>query len=109
MPEESALTSKGHIVAAEGRRRALAIHATSGIIAGMIQKLGELLEAHPFRAFTVALADGRRFDIPSPDMVWMPAEGRGGLHFFLPAEDRIVSVNLMLVVSVEWAAGGHPA
>ncbi len=42
-------------------------------------------------------------------MVWMPAEGRGGLHFFLPAEDRIVSVNLMLVVSVEWAAGGQHA
>ena len=72
----------------------------------MIQKLRELLEAHPFRAFTVALADGRRFDVVSPDMIWMPADGRGGLHFFLPAEDRIVSVNLMLVVSVEWAATG---
>ena len=72
----------------------------------MIQKLRELLEAHPFRAFTVAMADGRRFDVPSPDMIWMPADGKGGLHFFLPAEDRIVSVNLMLVVSVEWAAGG---
>ena len=52
------------------------------------------------------MADGRRFDVPSPDMIWMPADGKGGLHFFLPAEDRIVSVNLMLVVSVEWAAGG---
>lgn len=74
----------------------------------MIQKLRELLEAHPFRAFTVALADGRRFDVPSPDMVWMPAEGRGGLHFFLPAEDHIVSVNLMLAVSVECSATGLP-
>jgi len=72
----------------------------------MIQKLRELLEAHPFRPFTVALADGRRFDIVSPDMIWMPAEGRGGLHFFLPSEDRIVSVNIMLVVSVEWSATG---
>jgi len=88
---------------------ALAIHATSGIITGMIQKLRELLEAHPFRAFTVALADGRRFDISSPDLVWMPAEGRGGLHFFVAATDRIVSVNPMLGVSVEWAAGNHPA
>jgi hypothetical protein len=87
----------------------VAIHVNLDIFAVMIQKLRELLEADPFRAFTVALADGRRFDVPSPDLVWMPAEGRGGLHFFLPAEDRIVSVNLMLVASVEWAAGGQPA
>lgn len=79
------------------------------IFTAMIQKLRELLEAHPFRAFTVAMADGRRFDVPSPDKIWMPAEGKGGLHFFLPLEDRIVSVNLMLVVSVEWAAGGQLA
>ncbi len=75
----------------------------------MIQKLRELRDGNPFRAFTVALADGRRFDVTSPDMIWMPADGRGGLHFFLPAEDRIVSMNLMLVASVEWAAGGQPA
>ena len=87
----------------------LAIRMGADIFTAMIQKLRELLEAHPFRAFTVAMADGRRFDVPSPDMIWMPADGKGGLHFFLPAEDRIVSVNLMLVVSVEWAAGGLPA
>ena len=70
----------------------------------MIQKLRELLEGHPFRAFVVTLADGRRFDVVSPDMIWMPAEGRGGLHFFLPEQDRIVSVNLMLVTSVEYGS-----
>lgn len=70
----------------------------------MIQKLRELLEAHPFRAFVVRLADGRSLDVPSPDMVWMPADGRGGLHFFVPAQDRIVSVNLLLVTSIEWAS-----
>jgi hypothetical protein len=75
-----------------------------GNLPGMIQKLRELLDADPFRAFTVALADGRRFDVTSPDMIWMPAEGRGGLHFFIPAQDRIVSVNLMLVASVEYDA-----
>jgi hypothetical protein len=86
----------------------LAKRTETDIFTAMIQKLRELLEAHPFRAFTVALADGRRFDVPSPDMIWMPADGKGGLHFFLPAEDRIVSVNLMLVASVEWAASGLP-
>ena len=70
----------------------------------MIQKLRELMEANPFQAYTLALADGRRFDIVSPDMIWMPAGGRGGLHIFLPAEDRIVSLNLMLLASVEHAA-----
>ena len=75
----------------------------------MIQKLRELLDSSPFRPFSVALADARRFDVNSPDMVWMLAEGRGGLHFFVPEQDRIVSVNLMLVASVECAAGSHPA
>ncbi|HEX8296402.1 MAG TPA: hypothetical protein VF593_08890 [Chthoniobacteraceae bacterium] len=70
----------------------------------MIQKLRELLSAQPFRAFVVRLADGQSFDVSSPDIVWMPAEGRGGLHFFVPATDRIVSINLMLVTSIEWAS-----
>ena len=75
----------------------------------MIPKLRELMDSHPFRPFTVALADGRRFEIVSPDMIWMPAEGRGGLHIFVPAQDRIVSVNLMLVTSVEHAAPSEPS
>ena len=70
----------------------------------MIQKLRELLDAHPFRSFKVSLADGRTFDVVSPDMVWMPADGRGGLHFFVPTQDRIVSVNLLLVTSIDWAS-----
>ena len=71
----------------------------------MIQKLRELLDAHPFEPFIVALADGRRFSVPSPDMIWLPANGRGGLHFFVPETDRIVSVNPMLMISVEWDSG----
>lgn len=70
----------------------------------MIHKLRTLLAADPFRPFVIALADGRRFDITSPDLVWLPAEGRGGLHIFAPEKDWIVSVNLMLVTSVEFAA-----
>ena len=69
----------------------------------MIQKLRELLDADPFMAFTVALSDGRRFEISSPDLVWLPAEGRGGLHIFVPETDRIVSVNPLLMSSVEFA------
>ena len=46
---------------------AIAPKRISDTFASMIQKLRELLEAHPFRAFTVVLADGRRFDIVSPD------------------------------------------
>ena len=57
----------------------------------------------------MALADGWRFEIVSPVMIWMPAEGRGGLYIFDPAQDRIVSVNLMLVTSVEPAAPFEPS
>lgn len=59
----------------------------------MIQKLRELMNADPFLPFRVRLVDGRAFEVSSPDMIWMPAEGRGGLHFFLPSQERIVSVN----------------
>jgi hypothetical protein len=70
----------------------------------MIQKLRELMKADPFRPFFVALADGHRFEVSSPDMVWLAAGGRGGLHFFVPKEDLIISVNPMLIASVEWLA-----
>ncbi len=70
----------------------------------MIQKLRELLVADPFQPFQVTLADGRKFDIASPDLIWMPAGGRGGLHMFVPHEDRIVSANPLLVTSVDWAS-----
>lgn len=70
----------------------------------MIQKLRELMKADPFRPFFVALADSRRFEVASPDMVWLAAGGRGGLHFFEPKEDLIISVNPMLIASVEWLA-----
>ena len=69
----------------------------------MIQKLRELIKASPFQGFFIALADGRRFTIGSPDMVWLAAGGRGGLHIFVPDEDIIVTVNPMLVSSVEAA------
>ena len=72
----------------------------------MIQKLRELMKANPFRPFFVALADGRRFEVSSPDMVWLAAGGQGPrLHFFgEPKEDVIISINPMLVTSVEWLA-----
>jgi hypothetical protein len=70
----------------------------------MIQKLRELMRANPFQPFFVALADGRRFEVTSPDMVWLAAGGKGGLHFFVPKDDLIISVNPMLIASVEWLA-----
>ncbi|MDQ3624357.1 MAG: hypothetical protein M3463_18005 [Verrucomicrobiota bacterium] len=74
----------------------------------MIQKLREVMNAEPFRAFVVALADGRRFDVSSPDMIWMPAGDCGGLHFFVPEHDRIISVHPKLIFSVERVASGAP-
>jgi hypothetical protein len=74
----------------------------------VIQKLRELVKANPFRPFFVALADGRRFEVSSPDMVWLAAGGQGGLHFFEPKEDLIISVNPMLIASVEWLAPSSP-
>ena len=33
----------------------------------------------------------------------MPAEGRGGLPIFVPAQDRIVSVNLIARALARWS------
>jgi hypothetical protein len=74
----------------------------------MFRKLRQLASSNPFQPFVVALADGRRFPVNSPDMIWMPLGGKGGLHFFVPEEDVTVSVNPLLVVSVECAAEAIP-
>ena len=74
----------------------------------MIPRVRKLMKAHPFQPFVVALADGRRFTITSPDMIWLPGDGKGGLHFFVPAEDTIVSLNPLLISSVEWPTSALP-
>ncbi len=75
----------------------------------MIQKLRELMQAHPFHEFFIALADGRRFTISSPDMAWLANGGRGGLHIHVPADDRVVMVNPFLISSVEIASPSFSA
>jgi len=74
----------------------------------MIQKLRKLMAADPFQPFTISLADGRQFDIQSPDLVWIPAGGRGGLHIFVPEKDWIESVNVMLMSSVGYSSPNTP-
>ncbi len=75
----------------------------------MFRKLRELATASPFQPFVVALADGLRFSVNSPDMIWMPLGGKGGLHFFVPERDVTVTVNPLLVASVEYAAAATPS
>jgi hypothetical protein len=75
----------------------------------MIQKLRQLLTSDPFQPFVVALADGRRFEVTSPDLIWLPAGGQGGLHFFDAKKDLVISVNPMLIASVEWPSGASSA
>ena len=67
----------------------------------MIQKLRELTRADPFQPFFVVLTDGRRLEVNSPDMVGLAAGRKGGLHFFVPKDDLIISVNPLLIASVE--------
>ncbi len=67
----------------------------------MYRKLRKLVSANPFQPFVVAMVDGRRFAVDSPDFIWMPLGGKGGLHFFLPDENVTVTVNPLLIASVE--------
>lgn len=74
----------------------------------MIEKLRSLIAGDPFQPFTISLADGRHFEIRSPDIVWLPAGGRGGLHIFVPEKDWIESVNVMLMSSVGFRSPNLP-
>ena len=64
----------------------------------MIREIRERLERQPFLPFTIFLADGRAFDIPHPEFLWLRDAGRLYLvHGSQPVGERI---NSLLIVSI---------
>ena len=72
----------------------------------MLEEIRKRLKAAPFEPFSVRTADGRVFEIPSPEFLWMPAPGV--LHIWRPADGASERINPLLIVGVEgpeqWAA-----
>jgi hypothetical protein len=69
----------------------------------MLEEIRALRRRAPFAPFLVHLADGRRLEVPHPDLVWLPKPG----VFFFFHEDRGSSerINPLLVVGIESANG----
>jgi hypothetical protein len=64
----------------------------------MLVDIDDLLEARPFRPFTVFTSDGRQFRVKSPDFAWHPPTSR---MFWVYSDegDRAHLIDLHLVAS----------
>ncbi len=62
-----------------------------------IEELRRRHWAHPFRPFTLRLADQRSFHIPSPEYL---AQSRNGRVLYIAEPDGLEIVDLLMVVSM---------
>lgn len=65
------------------------------------------LHSHPFRPFTIRMADGRRFDVAHPDFVAQSPSGRTVVVF--QSDDSYSLVDLLLMTELEIHSGGRTA
>jgi hypothetical protein len=63
------------------------------------EHLRSTLRASPFLPFTIRMADGRTFNVPHPDFVWIPPSSRIA---FIHSPDKSYSiVDLLLMTELE--------
>ena len=60
-----------------------------------IQQLRNATQAAPFRPFVIRMADGRAFDIPHPDFLFLTPGGRTAIACRSDEEFSILDVLLM--------------
>ncbi len=71
-----------------------------------IEQLRKAAKAEPFKAFTVSLADGRRFRVPHPEFLWIPPQA--SRTFFVAVEgDGESVIDLLLVTSIDFGNGAR--
>lgn len=68
------------------------------------EELREILRTQPFRPFRLVMTDGKAYEIPHPDLLWVGRRsamvgltGRPGRTFY----ERAVHVDLLHVIRVE--------
>jgi hypothetical protein len=66
-----------------------------------IEKLREAHKAQPFVPFTIHLSDGRSFDVPHPEWLWLTPGGRVAWVAHGPRGTRSDMVDLLHVTSLE--------
>ena len=64
----------------------------------MIREIRERLDLQPFLPFTIYLADGRAFDVPHPEFLWLRDAGR--LYFVHGPQVVEERINALLIVSI---------
>jgi hypothetical protein len=72
-----------------------------------INALKEVIDAEPFRPFTLRLADGRSVQVENPHMVAFLGTGRT-LFVAHPKSDPFELINLLLINSVIVGNGKNP-
>lgn len=71
------------------------------------QQLRDMLQAVPFRAFTIHLADGRHVPVEHPEFVLISPSGRT-MIVYLP-DDSFNIIDLLLITDLAVSAnGGQP-
>jgi len=71
-----------------------------------IDKLREVARAEPFRAFTISLADGRRFRVRHPEFIWIPPEASRTFYIAGDGDSESI-VDLLLVTSIDFGNGSN--
>lgn len=66
------------------------------------ERLREMLNAEPFRKFTIHLADGRNLQVHHPEYVALAASGRTAI--VLQPDDSMNILDLLLVTDLEVGA-----
>ena len=72
-----------------------------------IDELKKSLRAEPFRPLRIHMADGRSFDVPHPEFLAIPPDGRRTAVLFFPGEDGLEILDATMISSVR-VAGGEP-
>jgi hypothetical protein len=62
------------------------------------RKLGDYVQAEPFRPFQIKMASGQSFDVRHPEMIMV---GRSSARVFGDEDGRWHDVSLMLMETVE--------
>jgi hypothetical protein len=64
----------------------------------MIEKIREMLDSDPFRAFRIIMTSGDRYEVTNPHLL---ALGQTEIFYCYPKSDRIAFIRINQIVCVE--------
>ncbi len=74
-----------------------------------LDQLRKTLKAQPFKPFTMALVDGRRYFVPHPEFLWVPPGARHTTIFYNDeGENAATILDSIMVASIEFGDTRRP-